>query len=150
MATAEEIQQIKDTEHLRLLSIFHFVNAAFFLLGLLGLVLHGVMFGLVFSDTFRPAGARPSNLPPHFFKFFIGFYIVAANLMAVHIIFNVLSGLALRKRKRRMLSLIVAGVNCLQMPLGTILGVFTIVVLMRDSVRQTYEQQALEMDNGVN
>ena len=35
--------------------------------------------------------------------------------------------------------MIVAGLNCVHIPLGTVLGVFTLVVLMRDSVRESYD-----------
>ena len=52
---------------------------------------------------------------------------------------NLLSGLYLRARKYRMFSIIVAALNCLQIPFGTVLGVFTIVVLVRESVRELYE-----------
>jgi len=38
-----------------------------------------------------------------------------------------------------MFSLIIAGINCVQFPFGTVLGVFTFVVLLRDSVRELYE-----------
>jgi hypothetical protein len=31
-----------------------------------------------------------------------------------------------------------AGVECLFMPFGTVLGVFTIIVLMRESVKQVF------------
>jgi hypothetical protein len=34
----------------------------------------------------------------------------------------------------------VAGLNCIQIPLGTALGVFTIMVLTRDSVEAVYQQ----------
>lgn len=146
MATPEEVQQIKDAEHLRLLSIFHFVNASFCLLGLIGILAHGLMMGLVFSNAFKAPRAG-QQMPPHFFTVFIGFYVIAANLLAVQLIFNVLSGLSLRRRKRRTFSMIVAAINCLQMPLGTMLGVFTIVVLMRDSVKALYEQQALSAES---
>jgi hypothetical protein len=37
-----------------------------------------------------------------------------------------------------MFSIVVAGVNCLQIPFGTALGVFTMMVLLRDTVRQSY------------
>jgi hypothetical protein len=49
-----------------------------------------------------------------------------------------MSGLFLLKRRHRMFILIVAGLNCLSVPLGTILGVFTFVVLGRDSVRKAF------------
>jgi len=35
--------------------------------------------------------------------------------------------------------MIVAGLNCLHIPLGTLLGVFTLVVLSRGSVATMYE-----------
>jgi hypothetical protein len=35
--------------------------------------------------------------------------------------------------------MVVAGLNVLQVPLGTLLGVFTLLVLARDSVRQAFE-----------
>lgn len=41
--------------------------------------------------------------------------------------------------KRKRATLIVSGLNCLQIPFGTVLGVFTLVVLLRDSVREAYE-----------
>ncbi len=55
---------------------------------------------------------------------------------------NVVSGWCLWKRKSRTFSLVVAAFNCVHMPIGTVLGVFTIVVLVRDSVRELYEAQA--------
>jgi hypothetical protein len=36
--------------------------------------------------------------------------------------------------------LIIAVLNCLQIPFGTALGVFTIIVLSRDSVRELYSR----------
>ena len=51
---------------------------------------------------------------------------------------NLLSGIFIRKRKHHVFSLIVAGFNCLHFPLGTALGVFTFVVLLRDSVQNMY------------
>jgi hypothetical protein len=35
--------------------------------------------------------------------------------------------------------MVVAGINCLHIPLGIVLGVFTIIILVRDSVRELYE-----------
>lgn len=37
-----------------------------------------------------------------------------------------------------MFALVVAGLDCVRIPVGTALGVFTISVLLRDSVRQSY------------
>jgi len=44
--------------------------------------------------------------------------------------------------RNRFFSLIIGGLNCLQIPFGTALCVFTILVLSRDSVRQLAEKRA--------
>jgi hypothetical protein len=54
-------------------------------------------------------------------------------------IFTIISGRKLGKQTGRTFSLVVAGINCAVFPFGTVLGVFTIIVLMRDSVRKLYE-----------
>lgn len=51
---------------------------------------------------------------------------------------TIYSGRCLKRRRYRMLSLIVAGIQCAFVPLGTVLGVLTIIVLQRDSVRRLY------------
>jgi hypothetical protein len=60
-------------------------------------------------------------------------------LLVIGSVCNLLSGLWIRARRNRVFSLVVAGINCFQVPLGTALGIFTIIVLMRDSVRELYE-----------
>jgi uncharacterized membrane protein HdeD (DUF308 family) len=66
-------------------------------------------------------------------------YLAGAVWFVASGILNLISGLCLRSRKGRTFSLVVAGINCLHIPLGTVLGVFTIIVLIRDSVRELYE-----------
>jgi hypothetical protein len=53
-------------------------------------------------------------------------------------ILTIVSGRAIAQRKWRMFSLVIAGVNCASFPLGTLLGVFTFIVLLRNSVRALY------------
>mgnify|MGYP000166472252 CR=1 FL=1 len=55
-----------------------------------------------------------------------------------------LAGRFLARRTHYLYCLIMAGVECLFMPLGTVLGVFTIIVLDRDSVRQTFAATAAQ------
>ena len=66
------------------------------------------------------------------------FYLTGAVWFASSGVLNLISGICLRARKGRTFSLVVAGLNCLHIPLGTVLGVFTIIVLIRDSVRELY------------
>ncbi|HEX3343695.1 MAG TPA: hypothetical protein VHS09_03940, partial [Polyangiaceae bacterium] len=52
------------------------------------------------------------------------------------------SGMSLKKRKRRTFSFVVACLCCVNIPLGTALGVFTLVVLSRQSVKAIYDRVA--------
>ena len=48
------------------------------------------------------------------------------------------AGRMLARRRRYLFCLAMAGIECILMPFGTVLGVFTIIVLMRDSVREAF------------
>ena len=76
--------------------------------------------------------------PAEFFAIFKWVYLFLGGLFVAGGVLNLLSGMFLRNRQNRLFSLIVAGMNCLQFPFGTVLGVFTLIVLMRDSVRESY------------
>ena len=51
---------------------------------------------------------------------------------------TVFAGRSIERRRRHLFVLIMAGVNCVSMPVGTALGVFTFVVLLRPSVRASF------------
>ena len=145
-----------DEEHLNLLSIFHFVAAGLACFGLLFLFGHYQMM-YTFMDNSRiwatPKGTPMPAIPPiqsmppappmpfspkEFFAIFQWFYLMFGAWFVVSGVLNLISGFYLRARKNRTFSLVVAAINCLHFPLGTVLGVFTIIVLGRDSVRQMY------------
>ena len=48
----------------------------------------------------------------------------------------------LRRRTSRTFCMVVAGISCLFMPIGTVLGVFTIIVLARPTVKALFESNA--------
>jgi len=130
----------KDAEHLKLLAIFHFVFAGLAVLGIAFLYLHYAIMSTVMNDPkfWRVQKARGFS-PQEFITVFRLCYLFPGILFLGGGLINVLSGSFLRARTNRMFSLIVAGLDCLQIPLGTVLGVFTIIVLMRDSVRALYD-----------
>lgn len=134
-------QKTIDTEHLRLLAIFHFVSAGFALLGLLFIAGHYALFHAFFDNPKLWADSKQGPPPQEFFTIFKWVYAVFTVWFLGSGIANLLSGFFLRARKHRIFSLVVAGFNCLHMPLGTILGVFTFIVLLRESVRASYASQ---------
>lgn len=143
-----EMQRRQDAEHLRLLAIFHFVVAGFAALGIGFLAVHYAIMRSVLTNPqiIHQLHSPPNQMPPelfnHFVQYLVWFYALFAVLLAVAALCNLLSGFFLLHRTHRVFSLIVAALNCLQIPFGTILGVFTILVLIRPSVRQTYEAES--------
>ena len=129
-----------DADHLNLLGIFHFVGAGLAVLGILFLLGHYALMHAVFTNPkFFENQKQPMPVSPEkIFAVMKWFYLVMGIWFMTSGVLNVISGLCLRARKCRTFSLVVAGINCLHIPLGTVLGVFTIVVLMRDSVREVY------------
>ena len=133
-------QRKVDADHLKLLAIFHFVGSGLALLGLLFLFAHYSFMHFLFTNPKMLEGQKGGGPPPaELFAIFKWFYLGFGVWLAGCFVLNLLAAFALRARKHRTFTLVIAGLNCVHLPLGTILGVFTIVVLLRDSVRELYE-----------
>jgi len=140
-------QRKSDAEHLKLLAIFHFVGAGLAVMGLCFLAFHYAMMRTIMDQAAAQAAAHPPRLnhsqqppfnPEEFFAVFKWFYAVMGTFFVACGVLNLLSGRFILRRKNRTFSLIVAGFNCIHVPLGTVLGVFTFVVLLRSSVEELY------------
>jgi hypothetical protein len=127
-----------DADHLRLLSIFHFVGAGLALLGILLLLAHFAMFHAFLSNPKLWQDQKQTPPPAEFFAIFKWVYLVGGVWFLASGALNLISGICLQAKKHRTFSLVVAAINCVHIPLGTVLGVFTIIVLIRDSVRELY------------
>jgi hypothetical protein len=128
-----------DERHISLLSIFHFIwgglSALLFSFGLIHVAL-GVM--MVAS----PRGfASPGQAPPPAFVGWLFILIGGAVVLFGWIIggLTIYSGVCMRRRRYHTFSLIIAAISCLSFPLGTALGVFTFIVLLRPSVKAEYD-----------
>lgn len=64
------------------------------------------------------------------------FFVLGGWACAVCIL---IAGRKLRRRRNRTFCLVVAGIECIFMPFGTVLGVFTLVQLSKDSVRALFD-----------
>jgi hypothetical protein len=131
-----------DSDHLKLLSIFHYVVAGFSLLGLGFLFLHWLFMHSMFTNPAMWQNSEQPPPPPEFFALFKWIYVFLGTMIILGGVGNVMSGLFIRGHKARVFSLVVAGINCLFFPIGTILGVFTLIVLLRPSVVELYAADA--------
>ncbi len=129
-----------DADHLRLLAIFHFVVASLAIIGLGFLLLHYTLMHAVITNPEMWKNQEGGVPPPEqFFAVFKWFYLFFGVLLVAGGLGNLISGVFIRKKRNRIFSLVIAGINCVQFPFGTVLGVFTFLVLLRDSVREIYE-----------
>ncbi|HEX2862007.1 MAG TPA: hypothetical protein VHN79_10225 [Lacunisphaera sp.] len=133
-------QRKVDAEHLKLLAVFHFVLAGLAVLGLGFLVLHWLFMSSFFDNPAMWENAKPPQPAPpkEFFAIFKWFYAFMGVIIVGGGVASLVSGFCILRRQARIFSIVVGGLTCLMFPLGTALGVFTMVVLLRESVAEEY------------
>jgi len=126
-----------DRDHLRILSICHYVLAGLcFVFGGFAVIYLAVGAAIVAEAPAQPGANGPPEFVGWFFVGIAGFMIAFYWGMAAAL---ALAGHCLSQRKWRTFCLVTAGFACLFQPIGTVLGVFTFVVLLRPSVRDAFE-----------
>ncbi len=130
----------RDCEHLKMLSIFYFVFCGLNSFGLFAGVLY-MAIGLAMVVGSSSAG--PGAPPPAIGFILAGLGFFATILIGVIATCVGLTGYYLQKRKRRMFCFVVACcICCVSVPVGTLLGIFTILVLQRESVKEMFRTAA--------
>jgi hypothetical protein len=128
----------KDEEHLKLLSIFHYVAG-----GITGVIacfpiMHLFMGMVMLVAVLGEASGNEKFLVLPLSLIFIlipGFIVLCGWALAVCLI---IGGSFLASRNHYTFCFVVACISCLLMPYGTVLGVFTIIVLMRPTVKEMF------------
>jgi hypothetical protein len=67
-------------------------------------------------------------------------YLVAVGWILLHMILNFLAARSLSSRRNRVFVIVVSSLNCLSIPFGLALGVFTLIVLSRPSMRVSFNE----------
>jgi hypothetical protein len=123
-----------DVQHLQLLSVFHYVlggiTALFGCFPIFHLAMGIAVVTGVLDDENGP--------PPAFGWLFIGMAAIAMTFLWALAIAILVAGRKLATHTGYMYCMVVAAIECAFMPLGTILGVFTIIVLVRPSVKELF------------
>lgn len=139
----------RDEEHLRLLGIFHYIAGAIMLLGSCIFLIHifiGVM-ALVAPDQMAE---MDGNVPPAWFGWLFigigGFFLLSGWALGVC---TLLAGRFMRKRTHYTFCVAIGALECLFMPIGTVLGVFSLIVLLRPSVKAVFEERKRQRPGGL-
>ncbi len=139
-------QAIVDDEQLRLLCwgyVFSGVLTGLF--SLLGLVYAGM--GLIMSRFFAEIARNPAQvetIPAESLGTIIGiagavFFLVSIMLAAA----KLWAARCIKQRQSRVFCMVVAGISCLGVPYGTVLGICTFLVLGRQSVVSRFNDSNL-------
>jgi bacteriorhodopsin len=153
----QEKQKVIDDEHIRLLAMFHVFSAVmsflfsglmviyfaiFAIAGLAGEGVQQTMNEQVQQEVLQDGGEQVARIFAgfNFFQlFFWGFGIFIA-LMVVYGLLELLAAKFFRQRTHKTFLLFINIIHCLTFPYGTVLGVFSIMVLQRNSVRAQFAE----------
>ena len=137
-----------DLQHLRLLSIFHYVVgglAGFFACFPVIYVVMGIamVLGLFDQQASHLADVGKRESPPAALGWILigmgSVFILLAWAFAISLI---IAGRMLGQQRRYLFCLVMAVIACLFQPYGLVLGIFTILVLVRPSVKKLFASGA--------
>ncbi len=128
------------TDQIHLLAIFHYV------VGGIAALLSCMPFIHVFMGLMIVSGGLAGNpgsqsAPPDawfgwIFVIMGSVFILLGWLISIGIL---IAGSKLRKHRNRTYCLVIAGIECMFMPFGTILGVFTLIALTKEDAKALFE-----------
>lgn len=122
-----------DGEHLKILSICWYIASALAaLFGFFPLIYVGLGIALASGMI----GNRHNDRIPGIIIAIIG--TIGLTIIWTEAVLGFMTARSLTTRRRRVLCLVAAGIACLQIPFGVVLGVFTFIVLCRPSVKESF------------
>ena len=134
----------QDIEQIKIISIFHFVVAAIAGLFACFPIFHLLMGISMLTGSFFQ-GETPTGMPFPFSLFGLMFTLIPAAIILLGWAFAIglgISGYFLLKKQHYLFCMVMAGISCVFTPFGTVLGVFTIVILTRPSVKELFHYPA--------
>ena len=123
----------QDEEHLRLLSIFHYVVG-----GILGFFSCIPIIHLIIGIVMLAGAGGRDGPPPAVGLLFVMMGLTFITLGWTLAICLIVSGRRLGRRTSYKFCFVIACISCAFSPFGTVLGVFTIIVLVRPTVKELF------------
>ncbi|WP_295570265.1 hypothetical protein [Stenotrophomonas maltophilia] len=132
----------QDADHLRMLSIAHYVVGGLIALFSLIFILH-IVIGIAALTGSLPMESSGGPSSPEEQRLMGWVFTVLGCVMVFGGVtlgaFVAYAGRCLARRRRHLLCLIVAGLACLFAPVGTVLGVFALIILLRPQVKAVFD-----------
>jgi hypothetical protein len=118
-------------KHIKLVGILNIVYRSLALIGAIVLAVLGFSFGYIYEALVQNHSIRSCDVPVVFLDLVPILLLFAAALIFIISVAGILGGIGVLNRKEwgRVLLLIVSFFNLIRIPLGTLLGIYTIWVL---------------------
>ncbi|HDS1652263.1 TPA: hypothetical protein QEL76_000132 [Stenotrophomonas maltophilia] len=144
LATAP-VFSTQDADHLRMLSIAHYVVGGLIALFSLIFIIH-IVLGISALTGHLPMNSDGQPSSPAEQRLFGWMFTIVGCVIVFGGVtlgaFVAYAGRCLARRRRYLLCLIVAGLACLFAPVGTVLGVFSLITLLRPQVKAAFDLPA--------
>ena len=129
----------QDREHLKLLAIFHYVVAGLAALIACFPLIHLFLGIAMVTGRIDNAAGQDEiiGLAGWFFVALASLFILSGWAFAFCL---AVAGRFLAQQRNYTYCIVIAGISCLFVPFGTVLGIFTILVLLRESVKRLFGQ----------
>ncbi len=124
------------TRHLPTLSVLHYVYGAFLCVSGLAAVLIIGLGTFLNSELITENGGEP--VPDVIVGFIQAFGMMILIMVELWGVLNLLSGYWIGRRTNRTASMIIGALNCLSVPIGLALGIFTLITLSSKEVEDAY------------
>jgi hypothetical protein len=134
-------QAYEDAEQLKLLSVFHYVLAGLLVVGGCLMAAYFAFASYMVTEIFKAMPPSAGPPPPSGVGWYIG--AMGAGITLAAVTFAALHFMCARwlgARRNRSFCFVVACLTCILIPFGTILGIFTILVLQRSSVQALFDR----------
>jgi glucan phosphoethanolaminetransferase (alkaline phosphatase superfamily) len=131
----------KVARNLNTLAILQYVWAGFtFFSAIVVFIIYFVIGAVFTSDNINFNGDEEIA-----FKFIGGFFfiisIVVLLLLIISSVLKILCGIFMQKRKNRVFCIVIAALECFNIPLGTALGIFTIIELEKQEAKELFGKE---------
>ncbi|OQY04868.1 MAG: hypothetical protein B6I20_02215 [Bacteroidetes bacterium 4572_117] len=131
-------QGILDEEHLNLLSIFYFIFGGLSIFSSFIILVYLTLFSAIFTKL----PIKNNDIEDFPFEILFSVFVALFLFVFVYGILLIVAGVNIRKKTKRVFSLVIGAMAMLSFPLGTALGVFSIIVFTRSSVVELYRLEA--------
>lgn len=131
---------MEDASHLRTLSICYYVYAGLVAFFSIFAMLYAGFGGAVLMGKIpmSPKGTGAPNSDQMVGGFFLGFGLLFTVIIIAMAVLCFLTARWIAARKHPVFCMVTAALCALNMPLGTLLGVFTFIVMLRPSVQELF------------